>query len=89
MYGSSLNQSIKKIKAESIGNVFPFGDEVFEYNRNKKPEKVTFSNNDVTITESIYQNVANERIININQPSPEDANLNMFMKKMTILSSNN
>ena len=66
MYGSSLNQSIKKIRAESIGNILPFGDEVFEYNRNKQPEKVTFSNNDVTITKSIYKNVADERIININ-----------------------
>ena len=37
LYGNIKNNSYKKIITEL--NVFNFGDEVFEYNRNKQPER--------------------------------------------------
>lgn len=42
-----------------------------------------FTHNDISITKSKFKDVAEERIIKINKPLPEDGNLTMFMKKIT------
>ena len=80
MYGSSKKQSIKKVKAESIQNVFPFGEDVFMKENN------AINDFNAKISSIPFKKVAEVIEMNVTQMKIKDIMMLERHSKKTIMS---